>query len=529
MKKIIMRGIRAPISNTEEAAVSAARGVLRKEGVRHGRITLCKRSLDARKKNDIHYLCSVIAEVDAIPSEKKLKYLDAAEYKEGSIAPEFGDERLSARPLVVGFGPCGIFTALILAENGYRPVVIERGGNVASRKKAVEHFYKTRELDTSSNIQFGAGGAGTFSDGKLVTRVNDPRCAYVLARLVEFGAPEDIMVNAKPHIGTDILEVIIDRIAAHIEELGGEIHYNTQMLAINTDSSGMAISVKTNNGTVPCGCLTLALGHSARDTYEYLIKSCFVTEPKAFSVGVRVEHLQSEIDSAMYGDMAPMLPHAEYTLSKRVGERGVYSFCMCPGGEVVASSSEEGGVVTNGMSSSRRDLDNANSAIAVSVTQDDYGNSPMGAISFQRELERNAFAAAGSNYNAPLQTLGDFMNGKTGNEPTKVSSTYMGGDRYTLCDLNKILPPFVCDMLKAGFYDFGKRISGFDAPYALLTGVETRTSAPIRIVRNENMTAPGHANIYPCGEGAGYAGGITSASLDGLSCALAIMKKYRND
>ena len=420
-----------------------------------------------------------------------------------------------------------MFTALTLAENGYEPIVLERGGNIASRKKAVASFYQTGILDVGSNIQFGAGGAGTFSDGKLVTRINDHRCSYILTRLVEFGAPEDITVNAKPHIGTDLLEKIVDNMAARIEELGGKIYYNTQMTGIKTDASGRATSVLTNNGEIECGTLTLALGHSARDTYSYLLKSCYVIEPKAFSVGVRVEHLQSDISYALYGDKASELPPGEYSLSKREGERGVYSFCMCPGGEVVAAASEEGGVVTNGMSRRARDMVNANSAIAVSVNKEDYGNSVEGAIEFQRNLEKRAFAMGGGNYNAPMQTLGDFMNSCLKNEPTRVNPSYMGGNRTTPCDLNKLLPAFVCEMLKIGFADFGRKIQGFDAPYALLTGVESRTSAPVRIIRNTDMTAIGHSNVYPCGEGAGYAGGITSASLDGLACALEIMKRYK--
>lgn len=527
MKKIIMRNIRAPIYDTHQAAVSAATDVLMKEGVRFTNITLCKKSLDARRKNDIHYLCSVIVSCEKLPNEKKLKYLDAVVLKEEEVTPVFGDRIATSPHVVVGFGPCGMFTALLLAENGYRPVVIERGGDVASRKKAVQSFYNTRVLDLSSNIQFGAGGAGTFSDGKLLTRVNDPRCSYVLKRLVEFGAPEDITVNAKPHIGTDILERIVENIAERIISLGGEIHYNTRMTAIKTDSCGRAVAVVTDKSEISCETLTLAIGHSSRDTYGYLIKNSFAVVPKSFSVGVRVEHLQSEISYALYGDKASELPPGEYSLSKREGSRGVYSFCMCPGGEVVAAASEEGQVVTNGMSRRARDLENANSAIAVSVDPTDYGSSAEGAIEFQRELEKKAFVMAGSNYNAPLQTMGDFMKGECKSEPTKVRSSYMGGDHFTVCDLNKLLPPFVSQMLKVGFDDFGRRIRGFDADYALLTGVESRTSSPVRIMRGEDMTATGHPNIYPCGEGAGYAGGITSAALDGISCSFEIMKKYR--
>lgn len=527
MNKIILRNLRASVTEPEPSALRRAAALLKKEGISYSSLSLCKRSLDARKKNDIHYICSVIAETEQNISEKKLACLDAVPLIENSIKPLYGSLPMNDRPLVVGFGPCGMFCALLLAENGYSPIVIERGGDVSSRKEAVKRFYESRALDTECNIQFGAGGAGTFSDGKLLTRINDGKCSYVLRRLVEFGAPEDILINAKPHIGTDLLEKVVSGIAKKIEASGGEILYNTKMQKVRTDISGHALSVLTNKGEIPCGTLTLALGHSARDTYMYLINNSFVTLPKAFSVGVRVEHLQSELNYSMYGDMAEFLPPAEYSLSKRAGERGVYSFCMCPGGEVVAAASEEGGVVTNGMSSHSRNLKNANSAIAVSVLPEDYENSSVGAIEFQRGLERAAFAAGGGNYNAPLQTLGDFMIGSLKSEPTRVEPSYMGKNRYTLCKLDTILPHFVCEMLRSGFDDFGRKIKGFDAPYALLTGVETRTSSPIRILRNENMTAVGHDNIYPCGEGAGYAGGITSASVDGISCALEIMRNYK--
>ena len=528
--KIIIRNIKAGIADTEADALAAAEKRLKRARISYEKLYLSKKSVDARKKNDIHWVCSVTAELPSgagIPDINKLSGIDAVPLREEKISPVFGKNALTAPPVIVGFGPCGMFAALMLAENGYAPIVIERGGNIANRRAAVAAFYESGELDPSCNVQFGAGGAGTFSDGKLVTRINDPKCSYVLDRFVEFGAPEDIRVNAKPHIGTDLLTGIVDNIAERIEALGGRIYYNTTFEKVNTDISGRAVSVSTDRGDIACGALVLALGHSARDTYKYLISSSFDIQPKAFSVGVRIEHLQSELNYAMYGDIADLLPPAEYTLSRRNGERGVYSFCMCPGGEVVAAASETGGVVTNGMSRRARNGRNANAAIAVSVLASDCANDPMKAIGFQRELEKKAFAAAGSNYRAPVQTVGDFMSGRRGSEPTKVLPSYMGGGKTTLCDLNGILPQFVTDMLKLGIADFGKQISGFDAPYAILTGVETRTSAPLRILRNEEYTASGHDNIYPCGEGAGYAGGITSAAVDGISCALKIMEKYK--
>jgi len=524
--KIVLRNIKAPPIGTEGSALASAAKKLRAERISYQALALSKLSIDARRRSDVHYVCSVTAEINGEPDVGKLRYIDAVVLDESDVKVTFGCEALDAPPVIVGFGPCGMFAALILAENGYAPVVIERGGSVEERKKAVARFYQSGILDTACNIQFGAGGAGTFSDGKLMTRINDAKCSYVLRRFVEFGAPSDVLINARPHVGTDLLEGVVKRIAERIENLGGRIYYNTTLETIDTDSSGRARSIGTSRGDMACGTLLLALGHSARDTYEYLIRNSYDIVPKAFSVGVRIEHLQSEISEALYGNFAGLLPPAEYSLSRKIGDRGVYSFCMCPGGEVVAAASEEGGVVTNGMSKRARDGKNANSALAVSVLQSDCGNSAMGAIAFQREIEKRAFAAGGGGYKAPVQTLGDFLSGKRGSEPLKVEPTYMGG-KVALSDLSSVLPAFVTEMLREGISSFASQISGFDAPYALLTGVETRTSAPIRMVRTESGCAVGHDNIYTCGEGAGYAGGITSAAVDGISSALKMMARYK--
>ena len=498
-------------------------------GVTPLKLTLAKKSVDARKRNDIVFICSVMAEVDCELSESQLAELSAVAIEKSSYEPAIGDTPLKYAPIVVGFGPAGMFSALALAERGYAPIVLERGGSIAEREQDVANFYRDKILSPNSNIQFGAGGAGTFSDGKLVTRKNDPLCSYVLEKLCEFGAPEEILVNAKPHIGTDLLKKVVASIAEKIEALGGKILYHTRAEAFVEHSDG--IVVKTQNGEMMAGAVILAIGHSARDTYSYLRKTNHALQPKAFSVGVRIEHLAKDIDRAMYGKLADKLPHAEYTLSYREGERGVYSFCMCPGGTVVAATSEEEAVVTNGMSVHARNGRNSNAALAVSVLPEDYGNDPMKAIDFQRKLERAAYrealAKGGAPYAAPIATVGDFLSGKVGSDPTRVKPTYMESGFTVPADLNAVLPPFVSSMLKKGISQFGKKIAGFDAPDAILTAVETRTSAPLRILRGDNGESLSMKRLYPCGEGAGYAGGITSAALDGLKIASHLMATYR--
>ncbi len=520
--QIIVRNIRAAIEATDSevigTAVKRVKPLIPSADIKDKAIF--RRSVDTRHKTiTVVYSVSLICGHDY--DKEELDALDCAVFEEGDPLSSLssGDEASGGRPLVVGFGPCGMFAALILAEKGYRPIVIERGDNVMARAGKVGRFFKTGELDTETNIQFGAGGAGTFSDGKLVTRINDIRTRYVLERFLEFGAPADILRNAKPHIGTDKLLGIVSGIDRRIRELGGEIYYNTKLEKIEI-SSGKALSVQTNNGDIPCGQIILAIGHSARDTYEYLMRSGFSVIPKPFSVGLRIEHLREDIEKAVFKDEAgnPRLGHAEYALSKRVGDIGVYTFCMCPGGEVIAAASEDGGVVTNGMSRFKRDGRNSNAAIAVSV-------SPEDPIAFQRSLERAAFELGGGGYRAPIQTVGDFLCGKHGTEPTRVSPTYMGGNVRT-ADLSKLFPKNISDMLKLGIESFDKSIKGFASPDAVLTGVESRTSSPVRIMRGEGMNALGFDNIYPCGEGAGYAGGITSASVDGIRCAEAIIRRY---
>ncbi len=522
--KIIIRNIRTPISAAEsevmEQACSRLAPFTLKENIINKHIF--RRSVDTRRR-EITFVWSVAVEIARSLSESELNGIDAVELLESDPLDGVtsGDEIMTERPVVVGFGPCGMFSALMLAEAGYRPIVIERGDNVLSRTQKVGRFFRDGILDTESNIQFGAGGAGTFSDGKLVTRINDARVGYVLRRLYSFGAPKEVLLHAKPHIGTDKLLGVVNNIAARITELGGEIRYNTRLDGIEM-RNGKAVAVKTQNGEIPCSTVILAIGHSARDTYYYLKSAGFKLVPKPFSVGVRIEHLREDIDRAIYGKYAgdPRLGSAEYALSKRIGEDCVYTFCMCPGGEVVAAASEEGGVVTNGMSRYKRDGRNSNAAIAVNVM-------PEGdPIEFQRDLERRAYELGGRDYSAPIMTVGDFMRKTSGRKPSRVTPTYRKG-KVREANLRKLFPERINSMLEVGIKDFNNKIDGFASPSAILTGVESRTSAPLRIMRNEALVADGFDNIYPCGEGAGYAGGITSAAVDGIRVAEEIIKRYK--
>lgn len=527
--KILLQNIILPFYAEDGDIINVAAERMKRSGVdpRTLHFQVYKRSFDARRKNDIKAVCSVIAESEGRLSPSTVKKLAAAEIKEDPISPVYGKERTESRPLVVGMGPAGLFCALLLAENGYAPILIDRGESVEKRVYDVESFYSSGILDCNSNIQFGAGGAGTFSDGKLVTRINDGRCSYVLRRLYEFGAPEEILTKAKPHVGTDLLRGVVSRLLERIAQLGGELRYRCRMEGFRTSTDGELVA-HTERGDIPCSVMVLAIGHSARDTVRMLMKSGVSVEPKPFSVGVRIEHLRENIDRGLYGDFAghPKLGAGEYNLSDTKGGRGVYTFCMCPGGEVVAAASEHGGVVVNGMSRHARNGRNSNSAIAVSINKEDYGNTVEDAISFQRRLEVAAFKAGGEDYSAPIQTVGDFLNGRFGSEPTAVSPTYMDGSRVKLSRLDDILPDYVGDELRRGIRLFGRRLPGFDSEGALLTGVETRTSSPVRMPRNEDMTSVANDKIYPCGEGAGYAGGITSAAVDGIKVALEIMKRY---
>lgn len=520
--KILVDNIKVSVSACDKEVIAEAEKRLKKANVSFepGSLNIHKKSVDARKRDNITFVCSVVGVTEQDSCDK-----DGIRIRKTEVSELVrGNEKIKGRPVIVGFGPAGMFCALTLAEAGLKPIVLERGSSVGKRIDAIDKFYKTGVLDTESNIQFGAGGAGTFSDGKLTTRIGDYRCEAVLKKLRELGAPDDIMWKAKPHIGTDILRDVVNNTAKQIEDLGGEIFYNTKVVSVSDNC------VETENVMIDAGCVILATGHSARDVYEMLCNKGFSVVAKPFSVGVRAEHLQEDIDKALFGDpaLSAKLGHGEYQLSYRSGNRGVYSFCMCPGGEVMAATSELGGVVTNGMSRYARDGKNANAAIAVSVLPEDFGNDPMKAICFQRDLEKAAYSAGGGGYAAPCQLMGDFLEGRYGNLTSKIKPSYMNGN-VRAYELERILPPFVTEYLRVGFRRFGKTIRGYDDPQVPLTGIETRTSAPVRVLRNEKFVAEGYKNIYPCGEGAGYAGGIMSAAVDGIRVAEAILGRFSNE
>ena len=441
--------------------------------------------------------------------------------------PKKGVVGLVHRPIVVGFGPAGMFAALLLAQMGYQPLILERGECVEKRVKSVEHFWKEGILNTESNVQFGEGGAGTFSDGKLTTRVKDVRIRKILEEFVRFGAPEDILYTAHPHIGTDLLRDIVKRMREEILRLGAEIRFSTHLDDILIEK-GEVCGVVANGEVIPCEQLILAIGHSARDTMRMLMKRGVAVEPKAFAVGARIEHPQRLINEAQYKAYAnhPRLKAAEYRLTYPASNgRGVYTFCMCPGGYVVPSASMEGGVVVNGMSEHARDGENANSALLVQIRPEDYGNDPEKAIQFQETLEKKAFQAGGCSYKAPAQLVKDFLAHQTSKGFGSVVPTYALG--VTPANLHTILPSYVCEAMEEAIQGLDKKLKGFAYQDAVLIGVETRSSSPIRMIRNkEDCTSIQIKGIYPCGEGAGYAGGIVSAAIDGLRCSEQLIGMY---
>lgn len=492
---------------------------------------ILKESLDARKKDNIKFNYSVIVSLDNEDEFlKKVKDKDIIKEKESKVEElVHGNIKLNNRPIVIGFGPAGIFSALTLAEQGYKPIVFERGEDADSRTKTVEEFWSGKsDLNPESNVQFGEGGAGTFSDGKLTTRIKDKKCGYVLEELVKAGAPEEIVYVGKPHVGTDILKDVVKNLREKIKKLGGEVHFNSKMEKLNYEN-GKLSSIVVNDKIIPCDVVILAVGHSSRDTYEMLVKEEIFVEPKPFAIGVRIEHPQNMIDISQYGECASheRLKAAEYRLAYQSEKykRGVYSFCMCPGGVVVAASSERNRLVSNGMSYHSRDLENANSALVVTVGPDDFeGEGPLAGMEFQRKYEELAYKAGGGNYKAPVQLVGDFIKDKISTELRGVTPSYTAG--YIFADLRECLPSYVIETLKEGIGVFDRKIKGYGREDAVLTGIETRTSAPVKIVRNEGLESVSVEGLYPCGEGAGFAGGIISAAVDGIKVAEKIILKY---
>lgn len=486
-----------------------------------------KRSIDARKKSDIRFVYTVDLELDdedGVLRRAKNPRVSRAEHYDYRIPSTTSQ----TRPVIVGFGPAGMFSALVLAMAGLRPIVLERGLDAVSRREKVERFWKTGELDPECNVQFGEGGAGTFSDGKLTTGTKNERIGWVLRQLVEAGAPEGILYNSKPHVGTDILVTVVQSIRRRIEALGGEVRFESRLIGFESADGICAAKAYGKNGEykIPCSDLILCTGHSARDSYEMLLSSGVAMEPKPFSMGVRIEHTQADIDRAQYGASAghPALAPADYKLACHLKTGSAYTFCMCPGGLVVAAASEEGGVVTNGMSFSERGGKNANSALLVTVTPEKFPyDGALGGMYWQREIERAAFRAGGSNYKAVSQLVGDFLKRRPSNGAGDVSPTYTPG--VTFGDIRSVLPASICDTIAEAIPELGRKLGCFNSPDALMTAPETRSSSPVRILRGQNRQS-NISGLFPCGEGAGYAGGIMSAAVDGILTAEAVIAKY---
>lgn len=516
--------LKLPVTHTQEQLEKKLLKMLRMSRKDLGQYYIRKRSLDARKKPELYYVYSIDVEIKN--EERVLKSMKGKVQKVSVhpyCVPEHGTERLSDRPVIIGSGPAGLFCAYLLAREGYRPLIIERGAPVRERRKDVEKFWETGVLDPSSNVQFGEGGAGTFSDGKLNTLVKDPagRNRFVLEIFVKFGAPEDILWEQKPHIGTDILIDVVETMRREIEKMGGEFRFHSQVTDLIPEEKVLIIN---DEEKIRAGAAVLAIGHSARDTFYMLCERGFDMEAKAFAVGVRVEHPQRLIDENMYGrDNRGNLPAASYKLTEKLDNgRGVYTFCMCPGGYVVNASSEPGCLAVNGMSYHGRAGENANSAVIVTVTPQDYGTDhPLSGVEFQRELERRAWEE-GSGC-VPVQRFEDFCANKKTVELGCIKPNIKG--HYRLGNVRNIFPEELSLSIQEGIGAMDHKIRGFADKDVLLSGVESRTSSPVRINRDDGF----RSNIpwvYPCGEGAGYAGGITSAAMDGVKVAEALVRKF---
>ena len=509
--------------------------VLRKYHIRPSDLlewNISKKSIDARKKNDIYFNYTIDIQVKdetKYPHISKVEIPDIEQDIKNHISIHSLDVlKACPSPIIVGAGPAGLFSALTLVQHGISPIIIEQGKMVDDRKHDVDCFLHNKKLNSFSNVQFGEGGAGTFSDGKLTTGIHNPLCQKVLKEFVNFGAPKEILYLSKPHIGTDKLIDIIRNMRNYIISKGGKFYFNTKFINFTTKNHKLYSVLLKNlenhtNFELTTNHLILAIGHSSRDTFELLYQNGITMEKKNFSVGVRIEHLQEMINQAQYGRNPKLkLPPAEYKLAYHSPSgRSCYTFCMCPGGTVIASSSEENTIVTNGMSTYLRNGKNANSAVLVNVTPEDFTDvSPLAGIYFQKNLEEKAFHLGGSNYYAPIQKVEDFLKNQKSSTIGSVIPSYLPGT--TLSNLNEILPDFVSSTLKEGILYFDKRLKGFANPDGILTGVETRSSSPVKIPRNDEFVS-NIEGIYPCGEGAGYAGGIMSASVDGIKTSLAIL------
>ena len=511
-----------PEHNPAQLSYEAAR-LLKISNSKVRRLHIVRRSVDARKKPDV----KIVYTIDMMVDGNENKILKQSGCKRAAIAPvSFYKPPKSApetekRPVVVGFGPAGMFSALILAMAGLRPLVLERGADAITRHEKVEEFWRTGKLDEKTNVQFGEGGAGTFSDGKLNTGVNNPRIQWILEQLVAAGAAEDILFDAKPHVGTDVLMTVVRNIRQRIISLGGEVRFNTQLSSITTNNGCVTGLVTAAGEEIKTDHIILAIGHSARDTFLQLQQQGIAMEAKPFAMGVRIEHPQAMVDLSQYGCENPALPPADYKLVKHLADSTVYTFCMCPGGYVVAAASEEGGVVTNGMSYADRAGENANAALLVTVNPADFGSEdPLAGMHWQRSIEQAAYRESGS-YRAPAQRVGDFLQGRPSEGAGTVNPTYKPGVHW--CDLNRILPEKITASLKEALPLLEGSLKGFADADAVMTAPETRSSSPVRILREKDKQSQTLRGLFPAGEGAGYAGGIMSAAIDGMECAEALI------
>ena len=524
--------LKLPLNSDDAALRRAAAHALRTDAQNILSCRLLRRSLDAR--DGVQWVCSAAVEVENESAAlKNCRSKNVTRYvPERYVLPE-RIEASEVRPVIVGAGPGGLFCALILARCGAKPILLERGQSVEQRKRDVEHFWATGELNTTSNVQFGEGGAGAFSDGKLNTGTKDTRHGFILEEFVRFGASEDILIDAKPHVGTDKLYVVLQNLRKELLSLGAEVRFAHQLIGVeSTDGHVCALRVASPEGeyTLPARHVVLAPGHSARDTFAMLKEIGVPMESKPFAIGVRIEHRQADMDAAQYKQAAghPGLPPTSYKLAYHTSAgRGVFSFCVCPGGQVVAAASEEGRVVTNGMSEFARDGENINGGLLVSVTPEDFGSpDTLAGVAFQRKLEQAAYRAGGENYAAPAQTVGDFLAHRPSTGAGRVTPSYRPNVRW--CDLHECLPDFVCAALEEALPALERKIHGFASPDAVLTAVETRSSSSVRLVRDETYQSA-LRGLYPCGEGAGYAGGIMSAAADGIRCSEQILEELRHE
>ncbi len=520
---IELMNLKIPVTYSEKDIYNLILKKLRVDKIEKYRFL--KKSVDARKKDNVFYTATLGVTVENEQKVlKKANNKDARIYKihERITVPKV--ELKGNPPVVCGAGPAGLFCALFLAKAGLKPILIERGADADTRKQEIEKFFETGSLNVQTNVQFGEGGAGTFSDGKLTTNIHDPRCREVLETFYECGAPEEILYLNKPHLGTDNLIEIVKNLRNKIIELGGQVRFLTTLTDIEYKDNKIS-AIYTDKGKIETENLVIATGHSARDIFEMLKKHKVKMEQKPFSIGVRIEHKQEMINKSQYGEFYKFLPAADYKLSVHLPSgRSVYTFCMCPGGKVVAASSEEGHLVVNGMSLFARDGENANSAVLVNVEPSDFDSDDvLSGIDFQQKYERLAYLLGGSNYKAPAQTVGDFLKGVPAKAQKNVTPTYPIG--VTWCDLSSCLPDFAVASLKEALPLFNNKIKGFTDENAVMTGIETRSSSPVRIKRNENFEST-IFGIYPCGEGAGYAGGIMSAAVDGIRIAQQIVSEH---